>query len=53
MQAYFITRTHTYTRIDIKLNALFVNSVFFLFLLSNDVQSLLLVAWKSDKFYNP
>lgn len=31
MQAYFITRTHTYTRIDIKLNALFVNSVFFYF----------------------
>lgn len=37
-------QTHTHTRLDKKLNALFVNLVFFTSLLSNDVKSFLLVS---------
>lgn len=51
-QAYFITSTDTYTHTDNKLNAVFVNLVFSTSLPSNDVQSLLLVVWKSAKFCN-
>lgn len=38
------THTHTHTHLDKKLNALFVNLVFFTSLLSNDVKGFLLVS---------
>lgn len=51
-QAYFITSTDADTHGDNKLDALFVNVVFPTSLLSNVVQSLLLVEWKSAEYYN-